>query len=167
MFTARQYGLHAGPLPGASWIGWLGVWPLPLPMVVRIVRAARVTRLPGAPPVILGAIDIAGDILPVFNMRQRLGLPDRSLAPADQLLIARTQHRTVVLWIDVAVGVLDRTSESIIDPAALSPELGATRGILRLGGGLALIQDLEQFLSPEEGDTLDAALKRARGADAG
>ncbi|MEV6633258.1 histidine kinase [Actinoplanes sp. NPDC051470] len=34
MFAGRQYGLHAGRLPGASWIGWLGVWPLPLVLVL-------------------------------------------------------------------------------------------------------------------------------------
>lgn len=30
MFFGRQYGRVEGVLPGASWIGWLGVWPLPL-----------------------------------------------------------------------------------------------------------------------------------------
>jgi signal transduction histidine kinase len=30
MFFGRQYGLHEGPLPGGAWIGWFGVWPLPL-----------------------------------------------------------------------------------------------------------------------------------------
>ncbi len=30
MFFARQYGLHEAGLPAASWVGWLGVWPLPL-----------------------------------------------------------------------------------------------------------------------------------------
>ena len=30
MFFGRQYGSHDGPLPGAGWIGWIGVWPLPL-----------------------------------------------------------------------------------------------------------------------------------------
>lgn len=30
MFFARQYGLDDGTLPAASWVGWLGVWPLPL-----------------------------------------------------------------------------------------------------------------------------------------
>ncbi|GAA3397520.1 hypothetical protein GCM10020369_78040 [Cryptosporangium minutisporangium] len=30
MFAGREYGLHPGPLPGASWVGWLGVWPLPI-----------------------------------------------------------------------------------------------------------------------------------------
>ncbi|MBW3651560.1 MAG: hypothetical protein KY458_13430 [Actinobacteria bacterium] len=30
MFFGRQYGRAKGVLPAASWIGWLGVWPLPL-----------------------------------------------------------------------------------------------------------------------------------------
>jgi signal transduction histidine kinase len=30
MFFGRQYGRAEGLLPAASWIGWLGVWPLPL-----------------------------------------------------------------------------------------------------------------------------------------
>ena len=30
MFFGRQYGSHDGPLPGAEWIGWIGVWPLAL-----------------------------------------------------------------------------------------------------------------------------------------
>jgi signal transduction histidine kinase len=34
MFAAREYGLHTGPLPGASWVGWLGIWPLPLVLVL-------------------------------------------------------------------------------------------------------------------------------------
>ncbi|MEU8612898.1 histidine kinase [Actinoplanes sp. NPDC048791] len=34
MFAGRQYGLHPGPLPGASWAGWLGVWPLPIVLVI-------------------------------------------------------------------------------------------------------------------------------------
>lgn len=34
MFFGRQYGLHEGPLPGASWLGWMGVWPLPLALAV-------------------------------------------------------------------------------------------------------------------------------------
>ncbi|GAA3962386.1 sensor histidine kinase [Actinoplanes auranticolor] len=34
MFAGRQYALHTGPLPGASWAGWLGVWPLPIVLVI-------------------------------------------------------------------------------------------------------------------------------------
>jgi signal transduction histidine kinase len=34
MFFGRQYGLHDGSLPGASWIAWIGIWPLPLVIAV-------------------------------------------------------------------------------------------------------------------------------------
>ncbi|MGH9214772.1 MAG: hypothetical protein ACRDZS_00815 [Acidimicrobiales bacterium] len=35
LFFCRQYGLHDGaPLPAARWVTWLGVWPLPLVLVL-------------------------------------------------------------------------------------------------------------------------------------
>ena len=34
MFFGRQYGLLDPLLPGATWIGWLGVWPLPLSIAI-------------------------------------------------------------------------------------------------------------------------------------
>jgi len=34
MFVGRQHGLHEAPLAGAAWLGWLGVWPLPLAIAV-------------------------------------------------------------------------------------------------------------------------------------
>jgi signal transduction histidine kinase len=34
MFFGRQYGLHSPLLAAAPWIGWIGVWPLPLVIAV-------------------------------------------------------------------------------------------------------------------------------------
>ena len=34
MFFGRQYGLSERTLPAASWIGWFGVWPVPLAVAV-------------------------------------------------------------------------------------------------------------------------------------
>jgi signal transduction histidine kinase len=70
MFAARQYGLHAGPLPGASWIGWLGVWPLPLVLVLVgiAVMCFPTGRLPSrrwAP--VVGILTAVGVVLSVFS----------------------------------------------------------------------------------------------------
>jgi signal transduction histidine kinase len=48
MFAGREYGRHPGPLPAASWLGWLGVWPLPLVLVLIFVTvmAFPTGRLP-------------------------------------------------------------------------------------------------------------------------
>ncbi|MFN0281742.1 MAG: sensor histidine kinase [Kineosporiaceae bacterium] len=32
MYFGRQYGLHPTPLPGASWLAWVSIWPVPLVM---------------------------------------------------------------------------------------------------------------------------------------
>jgi purine-binding chemotaxis protein CheW len=139
---------------------------LPLAAVERVVRAAQVTPLSLVPTVILGAIDLEGIILPVFNLRQRFRLPDRPLHPDDQFLVARTASRTVVLAIDAAVGVVEQPLACIVPSSQIAPEMVHIRGVLPLQDGLVLIQDLEQLLSPEEGRMLDGAIDALDGQNA-
>ena len=49
----------------------------PAGVVERVVQAVEITPLPGAPDGMLGVIDVAGRVLPVFDLRQRLELPPR------------------------------------------------------------------------------------------
>ncbi|MFI7587117.1 histidine kinase [Spongisporangium articulatum] len=79
MFAARQYALHGqpsgGPLPGASWVGWLGAWPLPLliALIGVTVMSFPTGRLPSPrwrPAVALmvvvaGALSLAVALWPV------------------------------------------------------------------------------------------------------
>ncbi|GIM98128.1 sensor histidine kinase [Paractinoplanes toevensis] len=70
MFAGRQYGLHAGPLPGASWLGWLGVWPLPLVLVLvgLAVMCFPTGRLPSRRWVpVVGALAAVGLALSIVS----------------------------------------------------------------------------------------------------
>lgn len=138
-----------------------GRYALPLASVERVVRAAQVTPLPQAPDAILGALDVAGDILPVFSLRRRLDLADRPLSATDQFIIARTAHRRVVLCVDAALALHDEPDEQPVDRASFAPGLAHIRGAFSMPDGLVLIHDLEQFLSDDENQELDAALRIA------
>jgi purine-binding chemotaxis protein CheW len=145
----------------AQWVVFCletGRYALPLSAVDRIVRAVYVTPLPLAPDVVLGAIDVEGQVMPVFNLRRRFQLPERALDPADHFLIARTARGAVVLVIDSAQGLLDCPSSPMIDAQNVAPNLGHISGVIQLDDGLVLIQDLEHFLSPDEARTLDEAM---------
>jgi purine-binding chemotaxis protein CheW len=135
-----------------------GRYALPLEAVQRIVRAARVTPLPSAPSIVLGALDVAGDVLPVFNIRRRLGLPERDIDPTNQFVIARSAHRAVVLVIDAAHGVLECDLSDTISAQDIVTGLEHVHGVIRLADGLVLIHDLDRFLSIEESRSLDEAL---------
>jgi len=155
----------AAPVFGktAQWVVFCldkGRYALPLAAVDRIVRAVQVTALPLAPDIVLGAIDVEGRVLPVFNIRRRFRLPERTIEPVDHFLIARTAQRTVVLVIDAAQGVLERPATAMIDAASIAPDLGHLQGVIQLEDGLVLIHDLEHFLSPDEARKLDEAMNQ-------
>ncbi len=144
----------------AQWVVFgldAGRYAISLAAVDRIVRAVHVTPLPLAPGIVLGAINVAGCVLPVLDIRRRFRLPERNINPSDHFLIARTAQRRVVLVIDAAQGVLEYPSTAVIDVESIAPVLAHIRGVITLEDGLVLIHDLEQFLSLDESHALDEA----------
>lgn len=131
---------------------------VPLAGVVRVLAAAAVTPLPGAPDTVLGAIDVGGCIVPVYSLRRRFGLPERPLEPADQFLLVRTPQRVLVLVVDEVHGIAT-SDQPAVDAATVVPGLQAAAGVVRLDDGLLLIHDLERLLSPSEQQVLAAALE--------
>jgi purine-binding chemotaxis protein CheW len=134
---------------------------LPLESVERIVRAAQVTPLPHSPAVVLGALDVQGEVLAVFDLRRRFGMPARELHPDQELLIANTRERRVVLVIDAAQGVLELGPGEKLATARIAPD-APLAGVLTTEDGLVLIHDLEKLLTTEEARALEAALEQAR-----
>lgn len=133
---------------------------LPMAAVERIVRAVEVTPLPGAPAVVLGAVNVRGRIFPVLSLRQRFGLPEREIRITDQFVIAQTLRRTVVLPVDEALDVIERPESAVVRPDGIVPGLDLLQGVVKLDDGLILIHDLDKFLSLDEAHALDAAMSK-------
>ena len=51
-----------------------------LPVVDRVVRMVEITPLPKAPDIVLGVVNVHGEVIPVINVRKRFGLPQRDIA---------------------------------------------------------------------------------------
>jgi purine-binding chemotaxis protein CheW len=131
-----------------------------LSSVDQVVRAAELMPLPGAPEIVLGALNVRGEVLPALDMRSRFGTQSRSIKPSDQFLIARAGTRRVVLPVDEVQGLLSIEESAFTAAEALAPGLKRIEGVARLPDGLVLIHDLETFLSSEEAQTLDTALQK-------
>lgn len=137
---------------------------LPLATVGRVTRAVEVTPLPHAPAIVLGAINVHGQVLPVFNVRRRFLLPEREVVPTDWFLVAHAARGTVVLVVDQSDGLVARPPTEIIPSSQVAQGLEAFPGVVRLDDGLVLIHDLDQFLSLAEARTLDDAIGDFKGA---
>ncbi|MBI4458742.1 MAG: purine-binding chemotaxis protein CheW [Acidobacteria bacterium] len=138
---------------------------LPLSAVERIIRAAAVTPLPKAPPIVLGIVNVGGRIIPVVNMRQRFRLPDREIEPRDQFILGRTGRRIVALVADEVSSVAERPESEVIATQEILPGLEGVEGVVGLDDGMILIYDLNKFLSLEEETALDEALAETKNLD--
>lgn len=136
---------------------------LPLGAAERVLPMVAVAPLPGGPDLVLGAINLHGDVVPVLDIRRRLGLREHEYGPAARLLIARLMTRIVALPVDEVSGVVEIPVESVVLPAAVFPGIGHVSGVAKLADGLLLIHDLDTFLSIEEERQLTEALGKERG----
>ena len=137
-----------------------------LAAVRRVVAAVEITRLPGAPEIVLGVISIAGRIVPVVNLRRRFRLPERDLALTDQLIVAGTagpgaaedDEHIFALVVDEVVGVRE-LSAGEVEAKNILAGLEYLEGVAETAEGLVLIHDLRTFLSLEEERALSQTLR--------
>jgi purine-binding chemotaxis protein CheW len=140
------------------WVLGTQRYALPVAVVERIVPAMEVTSLPDAPDPVCGVVNLQGRLVPVVDMRRRLGWPERELELSDQLVLARSARRWLGFFVDAVQGVIDPPPEARIGAETIAAEMGCIAGVVKLADGLILIHDLERLLSSEQQCQLDDAL---------
>lgn len=129
--------------------------------VVEVVRAATPATLPDAPPIVVGVLNVRGELVPVYDVRARFSLHDRPLAPSDAMILVRTkQGTTAAIAVDRALDLVEIEESALRQP----PAAGARHvgGIAALADGTLVIVELATFLHDHEQRALDGALERSR-----
>jgi purine-binding chemotaxis protein CheW len=130
-----------------------------LSAVIRIIRVVEITSLPKAPDIVLGVINMHGQIVPVLDIRKRFRLPQREIQLEHQLIVASTSKRTVALLVDFVSDVIEISEEKIIAGEHILPGMEYVEGVVKTEDGMILIHDLEQFLSLQEEKALYEAME--------
>ena len=131
---------------------------LRLSSVERVIRAVALTPLPGAPRIVLGVINVTGNIIPVVDMRSRFGLSFRMPDIDDQYIVVHTDTRTLAVVVDAVDRLVEVHEQEIVGSNAVLADLDYVQGLLKVEGGIILIHDLDRFLSLDEEKILDTAL---------
>jgi chemotaxis signal transduction protein len=134
---------------------------LPLTSVQSVIQMMEVTPSDGTHHGLAGAVNLHGQIVPVYSMRRLLGSPDREPRLSDMLLIARAREENIALWIDETKGVEELgIPESPADEAAAVHDI--RRDVRITDAGLVILSDLPAFLARAPDPDLLAALSRVR-----
>jgi purine-binding chemotaxis protein CheW len=129
-----------------------------LSAVERVIRAVEITLLPKAPAVVLGVINVHGQVVSVVDARKRFRLPEREMDLNDRFIIAHTSRRRIALVVDSVVAIKELAEQEMMETEETLPFAAYLRGVAKVEGDLVLIYDLDEFLSLDEECGLDAAL---------
>jgi purine-binding chemotaxis protein CheW len=114
--------------------------------VQEVLRAQAMTRVPLAPPVVNGLINLRGQIVTAIDLRRRLELRERPADRAPMNVVVRTDEGAVSLLVDDIGDVIKVQTDTFEPP----PETltGITRhlirGIHKLDGQLLLVLDVDR-----------------------
>ena len=130
-----------------------------LNVVLRVLPSLEITPLPGSPKIVLGIINIEGEIIPVFNIRLRFQIPFKEMDLDDKIIIVKTINRKAALLVDDVKEVTEITGEDLTMSKGTLPDHKYIEGVMKLGDDLVLIHDVDNFLSLFEEEKLNNAIE--------
>ena len=124
------------------------VYGIEIALIHEIIRWREITAIPRTASEIEGVINLRGKIVPVLDLRQRLGLPSAERGGATRIIVAETLESTVGLIVDSVVGVLRIPQASIEPPAPLIARIDedAIRGIGKIADMLVILLNMERAM---------------------
>ena len=131
---------------------------LNLDVVERVIRAVGITPLTNSPEIVLGIINVRGQIVTVVDICKRFQLPPHKLDINDRFIIAKTSRRQVAVIADSVKGIQELKEKDIVHSESVIPSSKYVKGVAKIEGNLLLIYDLEKFLSLDEEKQLEKSI---------
>lgn len=137
---------------------------LPIRSVREIIVLGEVTRLPHMPDYVEGIVNLRGRIVPVINLRRKLGLPDDSTKGTGRTIVTELGDLEAGLVVDDVVGVM-RIDSTMVQPAPhmTSVNRAVLGGIARVQERLVILLDPEVVLDQSETELVMAQAWRRDG----
>ncbi len=116
--------------------------------VHTVEKVMPITRVPRAPHFVDGVINLRGEVVPVVNLRKRLGLPEKGIDENTHIVVVVVDGQMTGLLVDEISQVLT-LPEAAIQPA--EQVIGGTRtgylqGVGKWDDKLIVLMDLKRVL---------------------
>ena len=121
--------------------------------VRTIERMQPITRVPKTLPFIKGVINLRGIVIPIIDLRERFGIPQKEYSENTRIIIVAANELEVGLIVDSANDVMDVDSDNINDPPEIVGGIKAKylRGVAKVTGDrLLVLLSLSEVLSRSE-----------------
>lgn len=120
--------------------------------VQEVLRVTEIAPVPGAPPYVLGIINLRGNVVTVIDTRSRFGLPGSETDDSSRIVIIEAEQQVVGILVDSVAEVVELQQSEIHS----APNVGNDetshyiQGVANREEDLLIVVDLNKLLTEEE-----------------
>ncbi|HSH36715.1 chemotaxis protein CheW [Schnuerera sp.] len=89
---------------------------IPITNVLSIEKVSETTRIPNAPKYIDGVINLRGEVIPILNLKSKLGMEGDDLTKNSRVIVVMENEIVAGLVVDSSSEVLEINKENIDKP---------------------------------------------------
>ena len=121
-----------------------------IPQVKEVIRSRRITPVPDTAEFVEGVIILRGKVIPVINLRKKLGMESKILDKKSRIVIAQVGSHILGMTVDSISDVLRIDREKITVPDEALHEARYLIGLININKRLILLVDMVKLLTGEE-----------------
>jgi purine-binding chemotaxis protein CheW len=113
----------------------------------------KVTRLPQAPPFVLGVINLRGAVVPIVDLRRRFALEPVPPGPTTVVIVVKVDgprgERTVGMVVDAVSEVYNVPADTIRPPPEVTGNLDTAfvKGLASVGEKMVILLDIDMLIN--------------------
>ncbi len=128
--------------------------------VQEINKMIDITRIPNAPPFVEGVINLRGKIIPIVDLRKRLGFEGRDYDKSTRIIVIELDGMVLGFIVDSVSEVL-RISDATVEPPpslVAGVESDYIEGVGKLDNRLLILLELRKIFSASDRKELEMAV---------
>lgn len=122
--------------------------------VIEVLRMAAIAPLPDTPPWLAGMLNFRGQMIPVMDLRTRLGAPWQTPGLNTPIIVVAAGQRVAGLIADVVREVISIPGAALRVPDTLAAQAPIVTALTPVRQRLVALLDLERLLFSHTSDLL-------------
>lgn len=120
--------------------------------VQEVLRISEIAPVPGAPPYVLGIINLRGNVVTVIDTRSRFGLSNTETDDSSRIVIIESEQQVVGILVDSVAEVVELRQSEIDSAPNVGNEESSRyiQGVASHNDDLLIVVDLNKLLTEEE-----------------
>ena len=123
---------------------------LPVATVQELLPALSILPLSGTASGVEGVINLRGTIVPVVDVRKRLGMPTRPLALSDHFIVVRSGKSQRVLHVDHATELVRLDAGALSSVETQGSNGAHSTRVAKVKDGMVVVHELSDLLATSD-----------------